>query len=88
MQSSLIRKIEKAKRYAREPERVKFLRFEVDFEGENGGHYVIYDNGNWHCNCHFFSQAKTCSHVMALQQILNKMLPAEAQSELVAEFTG
>jgi hypothetical protein len=88
MQSSLIRKIEKAKRYAREPERVMFSRFEVDFKGENSSHYIIYDNGNWHCNCHFFSQAKTCSHIMALQQLLNKMLPAEAQSEPVADFTG
>ena len=88
MQSSLIRKIEKAKRYAREPERVMFLEFEVDFKGENSSHKVSYEDGKWHCNCHFFSQAKTCSHIMALQQLLNNMLPAEAQSDLVAEFTG
>ncbi len=78
MRSSLIGKIEKAKRYAQEPERVSFSGFTVVFQGENDSHKVSYSSGKWHCSCSFFSQWGTCSHVMALQQILGNMLPNEA----------
>jgi len=78
MQSSLIGKIEKAKRYAQEPERITFSGLTAIFHGENDDHKLSYAHGKWHCTCHFFSQWETCSHIMALQQILGKMLPKEA----------
>ena len=78
MRSSLIGKIEKAKRYAQEPERITFSNLTAVFHGENDNHKLSYTDGKWHCNCYFFSQWATCSHVMALQQILSKMLPKEA----------
>ena len=78
MRSSLIGKIEKAKRYAQEPGRVSFSGLTAVFHGENDDHKLAYSNGEWHCTCHFFSQWKICSHVMALQEILGKMLPQEA----------
>lgn len=78
MQSSLISKIEKARRYAQEPDRVTFSGLTAVFHGENDDHKVSFSNENWHCTCRFFSQWQTCSHVMALQQILGKMLPKEA----------
>jgi hypothetical protein len=78
MRSSLIGKIEKAKRYAQEPSRVTFSGLTAVFHGENDDHKLSYSNGKWHCTCHFFSQWSVCSHVMALQQILGKMLPKEA----------
>jgi hypothetical protein len=78
MRSSLIGKIEKAKRYAQEPGRVTFSGLTAVFHGENDDHKLSYSHGKWHCTCRFFSQWKTCSHVMALQQILGKMLPKEA----------
>ena len=78
MRSSLIGKIEKAKRYAQEPSRVTFSGLSAVFRGENDDHKLSYSNGKWQCTCHFFSQWKTCSHVMALQEILGKMLPKEA----------
>src|SRR4030042_324119 len=78
MRSSLIGKIEKAKRYAQEPDRVTFSGLTAVFRGENEAHKLHYSNGKWHCTCHFFSQWEICSHVMALQQILGKMLPKEA----------
>lgn len=78
MRSSLIGKIEKAKRYAQEPERVTISNLSAAFHGENGDHELSYAQGKWNCNCYFFSQWATCSHVMALQQILAKMLPREA----------
>jgi len=78
MQSSLIGKIEKAKRYAEEPERVTFVDFAVDFRGENNSYKVGYRSGNWNCTCPFFSQRGVCSHTMALQKLLGGMLPKEA----------
>ena len=80
MRSSLIGKIEKAKRYAQEPERVKISGFTAAFRGENDTHELSYADGKWHCNCYFFSQWGICSHVMALQQILGNILPQEALS--------
>ena len=78
MQSSLIGKIEKAKRYAQEKDRITFSELSVKFRGENDNYDISYHNGKWHCSCHFFSSWGTCSHTMALEKILGKMLPEEA----------
>ena len=78
MQSSLIGKIEKAKRYAQEPERVTFSELSVKFRGENNDYTTEYKEGKWHCSCPFFSTWKVCSHTMALEKILSNMLPKEA----------
>ncbi len=40
MNSSLISKIEKAKRYAAEPDRVQFQALDVTFRGDNGTHKI------------------------------------------------
>ncbi len=58
MQSSLIGKIEKAKRYAQEPERVTFKDLAVDFRGENDTYRVSYKAERWQCTCLFFSQRR------------------------------
>ena len=78
MQSSLIGKIEKAKRYAREKERVTFNEFSVRFQGENDCYTTGYKDGKWYCSCHFFSGWGLCSHTMALEKMLANMLPPEA----------
>lgn len=78
MQSSLIGKIEKAKRYAQEKERVTFNELAVKFHGENDDYSVEYRDGKWHCSCQFFSNWGLCSHTMALERILGNMLPEEA----------
>lgn len=78
MQSSIIGKIEKAKRYAQEKERITFSELSVNFRGENDEYSVSFGNGKWRCTCRFFSQWGLCSHTMALEQILKDMLPEEA----------
>jgi len=80
MQSSLIGKIEKAKRYAQEKDRVTFSALSVKFRGENDEYSVSYGDGKWRCTCRFFSQWGLCSHTMAMEQILREMLPEEALS--------
>jgi len=77
MQSSLIGKIEKAKRYAQEKERVNFTEFSVKFHGDNDDYAVSLKDGNWQCSCKFFSSWGMCSHTMALERILGSMLPEE-----------
>ena len=78
MQSSLIGKIEKAKRYAQETERVTLSEFSAEFRGDNNTYTTEYKNGKWHCSCHFFPSWGRCSHTMALEKILSNMLPKEA----------
>ena len=78
MQSSLIGKIEKAKRYAQETERVTFSELSVKFRGEHDDYTTSFKDGKWRCSCHFFSTWGLCSHTMALERILGNMLPKEA----------
>ena len=80
MQSSLIGKIEKAKRYAQEKERITFSEFKVKFRGENNTYNTRYKDGKWYCSCPFFSSWGLCSHTMAMERILSNMLPTEAMT--------
>lgn len=74
MDSGMIGKIEKAKRYARERNRIHFQSFSVMMDGENNPHYVKYANGEWTCDCDFFRTRGRCSHSMALEMILEGMI--------------
>ena len=78
MQSSLIGKIEKAKRYAQETDRVTFKELSVKFRGENNSYDTGYRDGKWYCSCSFFANWGLCSHTMALEKMLTDMLPPEA----------
>lgn len=84
MNSSLIGKIEKAKRYAEERHRLRFTRLNVDFQGENDCHTVEFADGTWRCSCDFFAGRGLCSHTMALERILEGMLPKEALARGIA----
>jgi hypothetical protein len=75
MNSSLIGKIEKAKRYAQERNRIRFRNIQADFEGENDRHEVALEGDSWRCSCDFFAGWGACAHTMALERILEGMLP-------------
>jgi hypothetical protein len=79
MQSSLIGKIEKAKRYAQETDRVTFSELSVKFRGEHDSYDTSLKDGKWRCTCSFFTSWGICSHTMAMEKILGNMLPKEAQ---------
>jgi hypothetical protein len=83
MQSSLIGKIEKAKRYAQERHRVRFKSLAVDFQGENDAHQVSLEGDEWRCSCDFFAGWGVCCHTMALERILEEMLPKESLSKAI-----
>ncbi|HIE57723.1 MAG TPA: hypothetical protein EYP88_05785 [Anaerolineales bacterium] len=75
MDSGMISKIEKAKRYAEERDRIHFQMLKVTFDGTNNPHTVLFENGEWQCDCSYFQSRGWCSHTRALEIILDKMLP-------------
>ncbi len=77
MNSSLIGKIEKAKRYAREKDRFHFNSLSVVVSGDNDSHEVMMRDNRWHCACDFFAGWGVCSHTMAIERMLDGMLPKE-----------
>lgn len=81
MNSSLIGKIEKAKRYAAEKDRIHIRALEVKFDGDNEPHEIGLHDGVWRCSCDFFSGWGVCSHTMALERVLDGMLPKEARNQ-------
>ena len=79
MDSGMIGKIEKAKRYAEERDRIHFNEFTVTFEGANSSHSVQYASQSWDCDCDYFARHSVCSHSMALERILEGMIPTPAE---------
>ena len=75
MDYGMIGKIEKAKRYAEQRDRINIESLTVTFNGENNPHSVNLENGVWSCDCDFFQTRERCSHTMALEIILDGMLP-------------
>jgi hypothetical protein len=83
MDYGMIGKIEKAKRYAEERDRIRFDQLTVTFDGDNNPHTVKLEEGRWSCDCDFFQTRAICSHTMALERILEGMIP-ETVSESVS----
>jgi len=88
MHSSLIGKVEKANRYARELDRITLDRFSVTFRGDNDTHHVSLDAGQWRCTCHYFESWDSCVHVLTLQKVMGVMLPDEAQESRIFSAPG
>ncbi len=81
MNSSLIGKIEKARRYAAEKNRFRFSNVVVQVEGDNDVHEVTLRDNAWSCPCDFFTGWGVCSHTMAIERLLDGMLPREATGQ-------
>ena len=84
MHSSVIGKIEKANRYARELDRITIDQLSLTFSGDNDTHRVTLDADRWQCNCHYFESWGSCVHLLALQKVFGVMLPEEAQVSIFA----
>jgi len=79
MDSSIIGKIEKARHYAEQKDRVNITSFSATFQGNHDQYDVRFENGSWRCECHFFATRDVCSHTMALQRILDEMLTTQPE---------
>ncbi|MGB3330104.1 MAG: SWIM zinc finger family protein, partial [Thermomicrobiales bacterium] len=62
----MISKIEKAHRYAQEPERVSISAVKAHFHGGHDDYDVSLQDEDWTCTCHSFESLGTCSHIMAM----------------------
>jgi hypothetical protein len=80
MDNGMIGKIEKAKRYAEERERIRFETFRATFDGDNNPHTVEFSSEGWKCDCDFFQRRGVCSHTMALERVLERMLPVSVEA--------
>ncbi|TVR74909.1 MAG: hypothetical protein EA415_05200 [Sphaerobacteraceae bacterium] len=80
MNSSLIGKIQKARRYAQEPERAQFQSLHVQFQGGHDVYDVRLDDREWSCNCHTYESLGTCSHIMTMERLLAAMIPADVEA--------
>ena len=78
MHSGLIGKVEKARRYAMERDRFAFKSLVMTVHGDNDDHDVTLQDGTLHCGCDFFSHNETCAHTMAIERVLEGLLPARA----------
>ncbi|MDZ4767258.1 MAG: SWIM zinc finger family protein [Chloroflexota bacterium] len=70
----MIGKIEKAKLYAAEPERVTFNNLVVEFHGDNNDYRITLSPDGWDCSCAGFRTYSICPHIMALEKRLRPML--------------
>jgi hypothetical protein len=74
MDYGMIGKIEKAKRYAEEPQRITFNSLAAEFKGDNSSYEVSLNDQGWHCTCSGFAAHHICPHVMAFERLLRPML--------------
>ena len=75
MDYGMISKIEKAKIYSEERDRITFKSLKVEIAGDNNApHIVEYNEGIWQCDCDFFASRGVCSHSMAIERILRDMV--------------
>ncbi len=81
MHSSLIGKVQKAQWYAEERERLSFVQFRASFRGDHDSYQMTYDEGKWACSCEHFSGYQVCSHVMATERMLERMIPSLSAAE-------
>ena len=79
MNSGLIGKIQKAHRYAQEPERIHVSAITATFDGDNAAYDLSLQGSEWKCSCHTYGTFGDCQHVMAMQQILRPMLAEDAR---------
>jgi hypothetical protein len=86
----MISKIEKAHRYAQEPERVSIQELKARFRGGHDDYEVTLTGDHWECTCHTFEAHTlgTCSHIMALQEMLKSMLSTDARFAVESAGSG
>ncbi len=85
MNSSFIGKIDKARKYAEERDRVSIDSFHATFEGNHNTYQVSFESGEWKCECLFFHTRGVCSHIMALQRMLDDVLAQREKAQEAVE---
>ena len=79
MNSTFISMVDKAKRYADEPQRISLTGLQVDLRGNNDIHHVTLTGDQWSCGCDHFQTHALCAHVMTMQRVFSTYLSAETR---------
>lgn len=74
MDASMINKIQRAKEYAQEPERVTFHTLVLEFRGDNNSYTVALGPDGWSCTCPGFQKFSICPHLMTIEKLFKPML--------------
>ncbi|MEM9953414.1 MAG: SWIM zinc finger family protein [Chloroflexota bacterium] len=70
----MINKIQKAKEYATQPERVTFHTLSVEFQGDNDTYEIVLAPDGWSCSCPGYNKYGICPHIMTLEKLYKPML--------------
>ena len=74
MDYGMIGKIEKAKRYAEERDRITFNSLTAHFQGDNNAYTITLGADGWDCTCPGFRTHSICPHIMSLERLFKPML--------------
>jgi len=83
MQSTIVTKAEKARRYAQEPDRLRITVIEATFEAGGGSHVLCLGADGWACDCEFFVANDVCPHAEAASRMLDAHLVEAAKPRVV-----
>jgi hypothetical protein len=72
--TAMIGKVEKAKFYAEEIERVTFNSFTATFRGDNNTYTISLSAEGWNCTCPGYRDHGMCPHIMTMERMFEKML--------------
>lgn len=78
MQSAVHGMIDKAHRYADEPDRIQMSALTAEVRGNNGTHTVTLANGRLTCDCDHYQHEVLCAHVLTAERVFKRHLPADA----------
>ncbi|MEL6270273.1 MAG: hypothetical protein AAGK74_19000 [Chloroflexota bacterium] len=74
MDYAMIGKVEKARFYAQEPDRVTFNSFTAIFRGDNNTYNIALSAEGWDCSCPGYHEHGMCPHIMTMERVLAQML--------------
>ncbi len=78
MQSALHGMIDKARRYAQEPDRLSMESLTIRVRGNNSEHLVHLAGGRLTCDCDHYAHERLCAHVLTVERVFRVQLPANA----------
>ncbi|MGV8168948.1 MAG: nucleoside-triphosphatase [Candidatus Nanoarchaeia archaeon] len=68
----LIKKINKAMIYSKEPERFNVGKDSATIRSDHGERHLTRKDGYWTCDCPFYTSNNICSHVLALEEYISR----------------
>ncbi len=78
MQSAMHGMIDKARRYAQEPDRVQVDALQARVRGNNSDHTVRLADGRLRCDCDHYDHEGLCAHVLTVERLWKTYLPSNA----------